>query len=224
MKNILFIPVLIFTFFQGFCQSTCSEFYPFTEGTTSQITTYNKKGKVAAITDFTVVSSTATSASMSSKLSDKRGELISESTYDILCSGNGISIDFKSMISPQITQQFNDMETEVSGTNLALPNNLEINQELPDADVHLEVNMAGIPMKMDFGMTDRKVIGKESVTTPAGTFECYVIAYAIDLKMGMRKTGSAKQWIAKGVGMVKQEDYNKKGKVTSSSLLTAFQE
>lgn len=42
------------------------------------------------------------------------------------------------------------------------------------------------------------------------------------MKMGFKSTGTSKQWIAKEVGMVKQEEYNKKGKLMSSSQLTAF--
>ncbi|MFT5942941.1 MAG: hypothetical protein ACI9Q4_002208, partial [Sediminicola sp.] len=33
---------------------------------------------------------------------------------------------------------------------------------------------------------------------------------------------SAKQWLAENIGMVKQENYNKKGKMTGGSILTAF--
>jgi len=37
----------------------------------------------------------------------------------------------------------------------------------------------------------------------------------------MTQTSNSKQWIAEGVGMVKQEDYQR-GKVSSSSVLTKF--
>jgi len=79
-------------------------------------------------------------------------------------------------------------------------------------------------MDMATHIKNREVIGKETITTPAGIFDCYVISYNIDLNtnMGMSQSNSAKQWIAEGVGMVKQEDYNKKGEITSSSLLTSF--
>jgi hypothetical protein len=40
--------------------------------------------------------------------------------------------------------------------------------------------------------------------------------------MGIKITGSAKQWLAEGVGMVKQESFNKKGKLTGYTELTAF--
>jgi hypothetical protein len=82
--------------------------------------------------------------------------------------------------------------------------------------------MGAVKMAMGVEMKDRIVEGMETITTPAGTFECYIISYEVKTRMGLNKTNTAKQWIAKGFGLVKQEDYNKKGKVISSSLLTAF--
>ena len=78
-------------------------------------------------------------------------------------------------------------------------------------------------MKMTVNIMNRKVEGKESVTTSAGTFDCFVISYDHESKMGIKIRGSAKQWYSEGVGMVKQENYNKKGKLMGSSLHTLFQ-
>jgi hypothetical protein len=125
-------------------------------------------------------------------------------------------------MSPQIFEQFGEMDYEFSGTDLQIPNDISVGKELPDANMDMTMNMGGMNMTMSVTMKDRKVVGQEDVTTPAGTFNCYVISYNLDMKMGMNQKGSAKQWIAEGVGLVKQEDYNKSGNVTSSSLLTSF--
>ena len=80
---------------------------------------------------------------------------------------------------------------------------------------------------MNFNMstliTDREVLGKESVTTPAGTFDCYIITQSTHIKsMAANQKRTTKQWIAEGVGVVKSEDYNKKGKLDGTSVLTSF--
>jgi hypothetical protein len=206
----------------------CSTFYPFSEGTTMQITSYGTNKKVAAIVDYTVKDVSTVSgvetATMNTTIKDKKGELIAESEYEMSCTGDRVSIDFKSMMSPQIVKQFKDLKTEITGTNLDLPNNLSVGQTLPDASMQMKISMSGINMDMATQITNRKVIDTEVVTTPAGTFDCYVITYNTDINMsmGMNQSSNAKQWISEGVGMVKQEDYNDKGKVTSSSLLTSF--
>jgi hypothetical protein len=222
----LLVALLLFTF--PILSQECSTFYPFSEGTTMQITSYGANQKIAAIVDYTVTNVSTVSgvetATMNSTIKDKKGELIAETNYEMSCTGDRVSIDFKSMMSPQIMQQFKDMKTEITGTNLDLPNSLSVGQTLPDASMEIKISLSGINMDMATQIKNRKVIDKESVTTPAGTFVCFVITYNSDLNMsmGMSQSNSGKQWISEGVGMVKQEDYNEKGKVTSSSLLTSF--
>lgn len=221
--RILFCLVILISFnLNSNGQNACSEYYPFSQGTISEITTYDKKGKVSAITNYTITESGSDKATITMRMNDKDGELITESNYGMTCNSTGIDIDINSMYSPQLFAQYENMETNVTGSDIILPNNMKIGDELPDAEMNVSVDMGGVSMNIDVMMLDRKVVDEESVTTPAGTFDCVVIEYNSKIKMGLERKGSAKQWIAKGVGMVKQEDYNKKGKVTSSTLLTAF--
>ncbi len=222
--------VLIIAFMFGLAstlqaQSGCSKYYPFKEGTKAEITSYDKKGKKAAIIDYTVLNRTQTAqgevATMQSTIKDEKGKLIAETEYDVTCDGNKISIDYKSMISPMMMEQFKNMDYDISGSDLEIPNNLSVGQTLPDAQMNMKISMSGINMNMELNITNRKVIGKENVTTPAGTYDCYVLTSDTTTKMGVTITSSSKQWIAEGVGMVKQEDYQN-GKVSSSSLLTSF--
>lgn len=208
-------------------QSSCSKFYPFKEGTKAEVTSYDKKGKIAAVVAYTVLSKTKTAegevATMQSSVKDDKGKLIAETEYNVTCDGSKISIDYNSMFSPMMMEQFKNMDYEISGIDLEIPNNLSVGQKLPDAEMNMKISMSGINMNMDVTITNREVIGQENVTTPAGTFNCFVITYDMSTKMGMTQTSNSKQWIAEGVGMVKQEDY-KKGKVTSSTVLTMFSE
>lgn len=226
MKKQVFVLLAIASIaFNGFSQD-CSAFYPFEEGISFQVTNYSNKGKVVAVTDHTiktvVTSGETATATINSLVKDKKGETISDGEFQINCTGNEVSIDLKSLMSPNMFDQFKGMKTDITGTNVVIPNNLSVGQSLPDASMKMDIDMGGINMSMSVFMTDRTVEGMETITTPAGSFECYVISYTSDIKMGMNRTGTAKQWLAKGVGMVKQEDYNKKGNLTGSSLLTKF--
>jgi len=226
MKRIISITIVLFGVVSTLnAQSGCSKYYPFKEGTKAEITTYDKKGKKAAVIDYTVLNKTQTSkgevATMQSTIKDEKGKVIAETEYDVTCDGSKIAIDYKSMVSPMMMEQFKNMDYDISGTDLEIPNNLSVGQTLPDAQMLMKISMSGINMNMELNITNRKVIGKENVTTPAGTFDCYVLTSDTTTKMGVSQTSSGKQWIAEGVGMVKQEDYQN-GKVSSSSLLTAF--
>tara|TARA_R100000935_G_scaffold38680_1_gene60039 strand:- start:153241 stop:153924 length:684 start_codon:yes stop_codon:yes gene_type:complete len=206
----------------GFAQDGCSTFYPFENGVTFQITNYGKNDRVAAITDFLVTDATSNFATFKSFLRDKDGEVLNEATFTMSCENDGIVVDMESLLNPNLLDNYRDFETEISGTKIVIPNNLHIGQELPDATMTMLVNMSGINLRMEVSMTDRTVIDRETITTSAGTFDCFVIGYTNTVNMGMNRTTTAKQWISRGVGMVKQEDYNRRGRVTSSSLLTDF--
>lgn len=226
IKTFIISLLLLATVFpQASAQTGCSKFYPLKEGTKAELTSYDKKGKIAAVVDYTILNKTQTSegevATMKSSIKDDKGKLIAETEYDVTCDGTKISIDYNSMVSPMMMEQFQNMEYDISGVDLEIPNNLSVGQELPDAEMNMKISMSGINMNMDLTITNRKVIGKEDVTTPAGTFSCFVITYDMITKMGMTQTSNSKQWIAEGVGMVKQEDYQR-GKVSSSSVLTKF--
>src|SRR5690606_18716684 len=146
------------------------------EGVKFQITTYDKKDKIAAVINYEIVDFDGNKATMSNDIFDNKGKLIITSNYNIYCKDNGVSIDFNSMVSPQIFEQYKDMEIDMTGTNIELPNDLEIGQILADANINMKINMGPVKMNMSVDMINRKVEGSESVTTPAGTFNCIVIS------------------------------------------------
>ena len=221
MKSLLALGLFLFIAVPVSAQD-CSKYYPFEEGTTFQITNYDKKDKPAGVIDYVVKESSGDTATMAYEMHGDKGELIMSSEYGITCKDDGISVDFKSLMSPGVMHQYKDMEVDISGTDMILPNNLSPGQQLPDAEVLMNVSMAPINMKMTVKMFNRTVQTNETVTTPAGTFDCVVITYDHETKMGMKISGKVKQWFAEEVGMVKSESYNKKGKIIGSSVLTAF--
>ena len=224
MKNQIVGLLLGFLTISGInAQNDCSKFYPLTEGTKFQITSYGKKDKLSAVIDYVVKASIGDAATMSYEMHDDKGEMIFTSEYDITCANDGISIDFKSLVAPGVFEQYKDMEIDITGSNVLIPNNLNAGQSLPDADMLMIIKIEPITMKLNAKVFNRKVEGKETITTPAGTFDCFVITYDHESKMGIKFSGTAKQWLAEGVGMVSQTDYNKKGQIISKSVLTKFE-
>jgi hypothetical protein len=225
--KLIIVALLTFSTSLSFAQD-CSKFYPFSEGTISEISMFDKKGKPSGFITYhvlKVVSSEGTEiATLSSTFKDRKGKLISSQEFDASCNGDLVSFDFKSLMNPQILEQYKDMEYDISGVNLEFPNDLSVGQDLPDANIEMIISMNGINITMNIITKDRTVAAREDITTSAGTFDCYVVTYTSEMKMsmGMNQTFKGKQWIAEDVGMVKQEDYNKNGKLTGSSLLTAF--
>ncbi|WP_394750119.1 TapB family protein [Spongiimicrobium salis] len=225
-KNILIALGFVLSIFVTQAQN-CSTYYPMEEGVTFQYTSYNKKGKQETVADYKVTQvnteGTSTNATMQISLKDKKDKEIYASEYRFSCDNNTVTIDYQSLIPSSMFQQYEGMDMEVSGTDIELPNQLSVGQELTDANVAIKVKMSGINMNMAVDMINRKVEKKEQVTTPAGTYECLVIYSDNRTKtLGINKTYPSRTWIAEGVGMVKQETYNKKGKIIGSTMLSSF--
>lgn len=210
-------------------QTTCSKYYPMIEGSSFQYTMTNKKGKTEGVTDYTISRVTSdgdsTTATFDFKFTDEKGKEVLKSDYNISCSDDGIKIDYNSILPSEIMAQYEEMglEMDVSGTDIEIPNNLNVGQELNDANVSVAMNMSGIKMNITVDQTNRKVEKKEGVTTPAGTFECYLITETNTSKtMGATIETNNKLWLAEGVGMVKQETYKKNGELMNRMELTKF--
>lgn len=106
------------------------------------------------------------------------------------------------------------------GGGFALPKRLAVGLELPTGEVTVDVQ--GLKVKQDISF--HKVVAKEELTVPAGTYECYVIERQYTAKMlGIKVKGSMKSWYARGIGIVKTETYDKKGKLQSSQILMSVE-
>ena len=205
----------------------CSAYYPLQEGVRMEYTMYNRKDKVEGTQwqEVTEVAETSEGlvAQMNMGFSDNKGKNSYETSYGITCTGTAIRIDYESLLSGQMMEQFGDAEAEITGTDQELPNNLSEGQQLPDANVSMKVKMSCINMNMQVDMTNRKVEQKATVSTPAGEFDCYVIYSETQSKMMMaNQTFPQRTWLAEGVGMVKSESYNKNGKLTSRMVLSSI--
>ncbi len=231
MKNtILFLFVLISTI-PLTAQNNCSKYYPLIEGSSFEYTTYNKKGKVDGVTYYRIASASnegnSTTATMAINFTDKKGKEIYNTDYQINCTEGTIKIDYKSLFPSAMMKQYEDMgmEMELSGTDIEIPNDLSVGQTLDDANVSIDLSMSGMNMKIKVDMTDRKVEKKETITTTAGTFDCYLITETNTSEtMGASQEMYSKLWLSEGVGMVKQETYKKNGNLMSSSELSKYSE
>ena len=122
-------------------------------------------------------------------------------------------MDMKMMIPQQQMEQFKNMEMKAESNYLEYPANMKEGDQLKDANFTMTAQNGPVPYNMDMKISERKVLGKESVTTPAGTWECFKISSKskINMKMGINipMNFETTEWYAPGFGIVKSE--NSKG-------------
>lgn len=205
----------------------CEGFAAMTKGTRYQLTTYDKgdKNKIVTTSDYEVKSSRNNGATTHIRTTDEKGKTTVNADYDINCTGSGVAIDTKTLLSKEMSANITspDVKADVTGNNLEIPSKLSVGQSLPESKINIVISAGKIKLTSDVNVHNRKVIGQEKVTVPAGSFDCYVISDETITKMLVSKTSNNKIWIAKEVGTVKQDSYDKNGKLDKLKLLTKFQ-
>jgi hypothetical protein len=225
-KTTTTILVLLFLFQLGWSQ--CNEFYQIDNGSAWEMEHYNGKGKLAGKNQQSVTSFTKSgdgfNATVHSVTYNEKGKELAQGDLEMKCTGGTIYMDMRNFISEDQMKALGSYELKVESENLEIPSSLAVGQSLKDGSVVLTATNSPMPMKMTVNITNRKVEGKESITTPAGTFECYKITSKAIFKnqMGIAVTFefSSIDWLAPKVGLVKTESYNKNGKLNGSTVLT----
>lgn len=227
-KNILAIFVATVGFL-GHSQENCSRFYPLIQGATYEYSNANGKGKPDGTTVYTISevipTPDGTQAIFDLRFRDKREKDVYDTQYQVVCDGNILRIAYNTLMPSQMMEQYTNMgiDMDITGTDIELPNDLSVGQDLADAEIRMSINMNGIGMNMAVNQTGRKVEKKETVTTPAGTFDCFVVTQkTISTMMGTNQEVDSRLWLAEGVGMIKQESYRPNGSLTHSTVLEKF--
>ncbi|MBR9998735.1 MAG: hypothetical protein KFF73_07180 [Cyclobacteriaceae bacterium] len=226
-KHILLPFMILLAFFQVNAQCD-NPFYQFKEGTLMETENFDEKGKSQGKTEIRVIRWDETGsgyvATLGYKFYDKKGNLGHEGDYTMECKDGIISIDMSAFIPDESMEAFKDMEMEMKMDQLEFPADLKVGQELKDAKFEMTAK-GPMPMNFVFLFTDRKVEDRESVTTPAGTFDCFKISQTTNSKMMIANSEfKTIQYLAEKYGAVKSETYRSNGKMVGYSLLTRFED
>lgn len=152
---------------------------------------------------------------------DKKGEELINGNFEVRCVDGTFYMDMKNMLDAATLSAYEGMEVEVNANDLAYPANMKAGDKLPDADISVSVSSGGAKMfTMTVFVTNRLVDAIEDITTTAGTFECFKTSFDMETKMMVKIQAKSVQWIAEDIGMVRTENYNKKGKLQGYTILS----
>jgi hypothetical protein len=207
MKQILLI-LCLFTGVTAISQD-CKTYYFLQNNKTVEITMYSKKGEVSGKQVYKVSnlknSGGTSTATLASEMFDKKGKSTVKNISNVKCVGGIIMMDMK-MNMPQ-GQSF---VTDATAENIYMeyPAKLNVGDNLKDGHMELETETKGMKQSMVMDITNRKVEGKEKVTTAAGSWECYKITSNTKMKIktmgiGVPMNMDVTEWFAPGFGVVK---------------------
>jgi hypothetical protein len=207
----------------------CETYFPIKKGTQLTYENLDAKNKLVG-TDFMTLTDLIeadgmTTMKIHASSKDEKGELVYESDFEAFCKNGVFTVSMESMMSAETMQAYKDMDVKVTQTEVMYPNNMAVGMTLPDASMNLKISMDGMQiMSMDFKITDRKIEAVESITTAAGTFECFKLTESTNMKaMMMDRTYKTTNWLSKKVGNVRTETYYK-DKLESTRILTNIKE
>ena len=217
--------------------SDCSDFIWFKKGANMKFENLDDKGKSVSTSQMVIMDvkkeGGATIADVNFK-DDKKNEF----NMQYKCLDGKLYMDFSSALKEamaksgdkkQAQEAMKNVEMGFSDGFMTFPSNMYPGQNLEDAVFTMKTNSGGMSMDVTSSLTDRKVTAKEKVTTPAGTFDCLKITGTRKTTMNIlgsnRNMGKPTQehiWMAPGIGNIKQEIYNEKGKLVSKNHLIEF--
>lgn len=223
MKTITFLMLICFA--KGVYGQDCKSLYYLQNNKTVEMTNYNKKGsengkQVYSISDIKNEGSTV-SSTVNVEMFDKNGKSLAKGSDKIQCTGGVLKIDMKMFIPSQHMEQIKNVEASATAAYLEYPATMKVGDKLPDGKFNMDYTNNGMAGTMEINMTDRSVDAKETVTSPAGTWEAFKITYNSKIKMkiagiGIPVNAEVTEWYVPGFGIVKTQ--SKYG----STLITAI--
>jgi hypothetical protein len=157
---------------------------------------------------------------------------VSNMKYSYKCDGKTIYFDLATMLRSNAQ----DPNATIEASTVEYPIAVSAGQTLPDANGTMSFERKGKKTNMKYRYKERKVDGKEKVTTPAGSWDCYKISNRVDVEVDfpgmsdkakqmmqnmtnqMKTTGVT--WFSPDFGIVKFELYQN-GKLVSRNEIIA---
>jgi hypothetical protein len=210
MKKIL---VLLFMLICkiGLAQN-CSQFVNNVNGKKLTYISQDAKGKPQMTAVYVTTKKDATTVAVHAEINDKNGKAIGNGDSEMICTGNTIKVDMKSFV-PASNMKGN-MQVSGEAKYLTYPTDMKAGQTLDDGSITIDMGNNGAQMaNLQMDIKNRKVEQTETISTNAGSFDCFKITYDATTKMKMMGIGipfnfHVTEWYAPKLGrFVKSETY-----------------
>lgn len=217
MKRLMFALVTLLMVLGAKAQEP---FYLQKEGVKLGYTMTDKKGKVDGYSESTVVnvksSGSQTAVTLQTMVKDKNGKDLLQQPVDMsIMINDGTVVMSPKAMTGKITEGLN-----ISGESLMLPANASTGTSLNDYSITMGI--AGINTTSQF--TGVKVVAEETIEVSGHSIPCVVVESTASVKvLGMKRSNLQKTWYGRGIGIVKLETYDNKGKLDTTQTLTSIE-
>ena len=178
------------------------------------MTIYNKKGDANGKQVYTVSnvtsSGSSTTGTINSEMFNNKGKSLAKGHSEITCKDGVMMLDMTMQLPQQQQEQFAKADVKADKIYIEYPANMKAGDQLKNATLDMTIDNSGMKQSVNMVTSDRMVVGKESVTTAAGTWDCFKITFKskITIKtmgIGVPLNIEGTEWFAPGFGVVKTE-------------------
>lgn len=159
----------------------------------------------------------------SSTFRDNRGKVMYSGPLHLQaeCGSNGdVSVDLARSVAAVFLNYLPDRMVEWKPFLSVLPSAMVPGDSLPDADFTVRVAGLGFRVRVD----SRTVLRTETLTTPAGEFDCIVVReHKTEKGLGRNRVTTALTWYSRGTGMVRHDTYDNRMELETSEVLTRIE-
>lgn len=133
---------------------------------------------------------------------------------------NDVTMDLGQTVTQIIKNFISNAKIISEGTKAVMPFRMQPGDALPEA--HAVVRAGSLKFTVD--ITDRRVLRTETLTTPAGTFDCVVIRERKVEKGPMLNNAKwSENWYSRGIGYVRHDNLNKNMELEESEILVRIE-
>ena len=223
-----FVLLVVTIFFIGMSVKAqdCFKYFPQKVGVAYETKQYDKKDKLTETTVKTVTkkieNDTLQQVDYKIESQSPDSDSVYITKYSVVCEDGIMYFDMESYLNQEQLSAYEGMDIEIDADKIDYPSNPKVGQQLKNGSVKATVKNQGMTIfTLTVSITNRKIEAIEKITTDAGTFDCVKLTYDATTVMGFLTIKSKGiEWIAEGVGNVRSENYNKKDKLVSYSVLT----
>lgn len=204
-------------------------FFPSTVGVVLEYKNYDKKEKETGTTRYTITEVTKRGNDrdityLMEKM-DLNNTLEFENKMTLHIKDDNIHVDMGMIIKQAILKRKGDMPKgfKISGTDIVTPSNINAGDTLPNSQVDMTMKKGILKINVSMKLTDRLVESVANKGVKAGNFEAYKMTSKMEVKaMGIKTNMQTTEWQARGIGMIRSETYDGKGKLESYTELVSI--
>lgn len=134
-------------------------------------------------------------------------------SYRVACTEAGLQQDLLSKLTPDMLQSLTGLDLRTEESGWLLPMGLSPGDSIPQSYSHVSgYSGTNKIIDIDLAIGPVLILDQEDLSTPAGGFGCVAMAYELWVTQLIRKRFRLRDWFAPGVGVIRREVFDRRGR------------